>query len=149
MRMDAESITEALDTTQFSDEEAAEATIEELPASTNVVEVNRDTPLVPTLFTSLPPIRDDLITKSSTDQEETVDQCIPYLTGRADPEKTLFDFSPHGVARLEREEHVRFLKAALQNARYIPYDAQRPWCVYWALTGLSLLGEDVSQYHQR
>ena len=147
--MDAESITEALETSHLSDEEAAEATIEKLPVSANVVEINRDAPSVPALFTSPPPIRDDLITKSSTDQDETVDQCLPYLVGIVDPEKTLVDFSPHGVARLEREDHVRFLKGALQNARYIPYDAQRPWCVYWALTGLSLLGEDVSEYQQR
>ncbi len=148
-RMDAESITEALDASHLSDEEAAEATIEELPASTNIVEVNNDPPPVPALFTSHPPIRDDLITKSSTDQDETVDQCLPYLAGKADPEKTLFDFSPDGIAKLEREEHFQYLQSALQNARHIPFDAQRPWCVYWALTGLSLLGEDIGESQQR
>ncbi|KAI9825473.1 MAG: CAAX farnesyltransferase (FTase) subunit beta [Thelocarpon impressellum] len=28
-------------------------------------------------------------------------------------------------------------------------DASRPWLLYWALTGLFLLGEDVSQYRER
>lgn len=148
-RMDAETLTEALDASHLSDGEAAEATVEELPASANVVHINHDPPPVPALFTTPPPIRDDLITKSSTDQDETMEQCLPYLAGTADPDKTLFDFSPAGVPRLEREEHVQFLRAAVQNARYIPYDAQRPWCVYWALTGLSLLGQDVSEYQQR
>jgi protein farnesyltransferase subunit beta len=28
-------------------------------------------------------------------------------------------------------------------------DASRPWMVYWALAGLSLLGEDVTRVRQR
>jgi protein farnesyltransferase subunit beta len=28
-------------------------------------------------------------------------------------------------------------------------DATRPWMVYWALAGLSMLGEDVSEYASR
>jgi protein farnesyltransferase subunit beta len=110
---------------------------------------NDNIPLVPTLFTSFPAIRDDLVTTSSIIQDETVQNCLPYLAGRADPRKNLFDFSAHGVARLERDDHVRFLTDALQNARYMAYDAQRPWCVYWTLTGLSLLGEDAGPYQQR
>ena len=133
----------------MSDEEVAEATVEEFSTVSNAADVSGDAPPVPALFTSPPPIRDELITTSSEDQDETVRQCLPYLAGIADPRKSGFDFSDQGVARLEREDHVQFLTSALQNARYIAYDAQRPWCVYWALTGLSLLGEDVESYRQR
>ena len=147
--MDASTLAEALEESNMSDEEAAEATVEEFSTRHNAAEANGDAPAVPALFTSPPPIRDELITTSSEDQDETVHQCLPYLAGVADPRKTYFDFSAHGVARLEREDHVRFLTGALQNARYIAYDAQRPWCVYWALTGLSLLGEDLEKYRQR
>ena len=147
--MDADTITKAMDGSKTTDEEAATATIEELPASTKVAEPDQDIPTVPALFTSPPPIRDDLITISSEDQDETVDRCLPYLAGIADPNKTLFDFTPRGVARLERDDHVVFLTDALQNATYMAYDAARPWCVYWALTGLTLLGVDVGKYHQR
>ena len=104
---------------------------------------------IPPLFTCLPSIRDDLTTTSSIIQDETVQICLPFLAGNADPHKSPFDFSAHGVARLERDDHVRFLTDALHNARYTAYDAQRPWCIYWALTGLSLLGEDVARYQQR
>ena len=109
---------------------------------------NNNIPLVPALFTSLPAIRDHLVTTSSIIQDETVQNCLPLLAGRADSRKSLFDFSPHGVARLERDDHVRALTDLLQNARYTAYDAQRPWCLYWALTGLALLDEDVEQYRQ-
>ncbi len=108
-----------------------------------------DIPLIPALFTSLPAIRDHLITTSSKIQDETVQTCLPFLAGRAYPLQSLFDFSAHGVARLERDEHVRFLTDTLHNARYTAYDAQRPWFIYWTLTALSLLGEDLEPYRQR
>lgn len=110
---------------------------------------DQDRPLIPNLFTSLPPIKDTLVTDTSELQDGTVEDCLPYLAGIANPSKSLFDFTPHGVPRLEREDHVDFLTDALQNAKYMAYDASRPWVVYWALTGLSLLGEDVEEYQER
>ena len=105
-------------------------------------------PGVPPLFTELPPIQDTLITETSTSQDGTVQDCLPFLAG-ARPDKTEFDFTPAGVPRLERDDHIDFLIENLQDAKYIPYDAARPWLVYWCLTGLSLLGKDVTQYRQR
>lgn len=121
----------------------------EVPVEGLTVSSDAVRPAVPALFTSSPPIQDELITTSSENQDETVKECLPYLAGIADPSKTLYDFSPYGVARLERVDHIRFLRQALQNPRYILFDALRPWCVYWALTGLSLLDVDLEEYRQR
>ncbi len=110
---------------------------------------NHDRPTVPILFKSLPPIRDDLVTETSESQDETVQECLPHLAGTAHPNKTVDDFTPHGVPRLERDDHIDFLRKAIQNARFIAYDAARPWVVYWALTGLCLLGVDVEPYREQ
>lgn len=111
-------------------------------------ETPADRPIVPDLFSTLPPVKDKLITDTSISQDETVNQCLPYLTG-TDPSKSLFDFTRHGVPRLQREYHVEYLNNTLRNARYMAYDAARPWVIYWSLVGLSLLGEDVTIYAAR
>ena len=103
---------------------------------------------VPSLFTSPPPIKDILVTETSIQQEEVVEECIPLLAG-AIPGKSAFDFSLSGVPRLERADHVRWLGNYIEAASSMLYDASRPWIVYWCLTGLSLLGEDIQHYSQR
>ena len=110
----------------------------------------RTQPGVPKLFTSLPPIRDPLVTETSIVQDETVQRCLPFLAGTEEG-KGPFDVNVYGVPYLERRKHVRFLHASLQDLHsgFVAYDASRPWIVYWALTGLSLLGEDVSTYRER
>ena len=106
-------------------------------------------PAVPVLYTSLPTIKDILPTETSVAQDETVQECLPYLAGTADPSKTQSDFTPCGLPRLKRENHVDFLKEHLEDARYIAFDAARPWMLYWCLTGLCLLGEDVEPLRER
>ena len=104
---------------------------------------------VPILFTEPPVIRDPLITDSSIIQDETVEDCVPLLAG-ANPDNPEFvGYSSAGVPRLETDDHADFLIESLQNAKYIPYDASRPWILYWCLTGLSLLGRSITQYRQR
>lgn len=111
----------------------------------------QDRPAVPDLFTSPPPIRDDLITETTILQDETVRECLPHLSGTVDLSKGPFDFNPRGVPPLEREKHTAFLHNVLRTlpAAYVGYDASRPWILYWALTGLYLLGNDISQYRER
>lgn len=108
-------------------------------------------PPVPDLFTTLPPIRDALPTESSSVQDRTVQDCLPYLSGTKDPSKSPFDFNAHGLPRLEREKHIAYLHGSLGKlpAGFVGADASRPWLLYWALTGLYLLGEDISQYRDR
>jgi protein farnesyltransferase subunit beta len=106
---------------------------------------------VPQHFMRPPPIQDDLLTETSSAQRETVADCLPYLKGTADLSRSRFDFNEHGVPRLDRLEHVNFLHQSLEEfpAAFVAVDASRPWMVYWALMGLYLLGEDVSQYRNR
>lgn len=101
---------------------------------------------VPELFTSLPPIRDPLVTDTSLSQDETARHCLPLHAGTS---RSLFDLNPQGIPRLNQEDHIEFLNDAIQNAKHIPYDALRPWVVYWALTGLSVLGEDLKKWRDR
>lgn len=98
------------------------------------------------LFTSLPPIRDSLVTDTSLSQDETARHCLPLhaATGRS-----LVNLNPQGIPKLNQEDHIEFLNDAIQNAEYIPYDALRPWVVYWCLTGLSVLGEDLKRWRDR
>lgn len=101
--------------------------------------------VIPDLFTSLPPFRrDHPQTDTTIAQDETVQLCLPLLIG-------VEDQSSHGLPRLERERHVKFLHKSLRKlgASYVAMDASRPWQVYWSLAGLSMLGEDVQQYRER
>lgn len=108
-------------------------------------------PPVPDLFTTLPPIRDLLNTETSRLQDCTIQECLPYLSGTDDPNRSPFAFNVHGLPRLEREKHITFLQGSLGKlpAGYVVADASRPWMLYWALTGLYLLGEDVSTYREQ
>lgn len=106
---------------------------------------------IPELFTSLPPLKDSLETKTSQVQDETVQDCLPLLAGIHDPSRNLFDFNSHGLPRLEREKHIKYLQNCLKElpAGFVVHDASRPWIVYWVMAGLCLLGEDVQQYRTR
>lgn len=101
---------------------------------------------VPKLFTSLPPIKDALVTGTSLSQDQTAKECLPLHAGTS---RSLFDLNPRGIPRLDREAHVEFLNEKIQNAIHIPYDALRPWIVYWTLTGLSVLGENLEKWRDR
>ncbi|KAK2786977.1 CAAX farnesyltransferase (FTase) subunit beta [Onygenales sp. PD_12] len=104
---------------------------------------------IPDLFTQLPAIRDPLVTESSKAQDATVDQCLPFLKGLAASQNG--PFNQFGVPRLHRDAHVMFLYDSLEDypERFVGLDASRPWMVYWGLTGLNLLGEDVTKYRER
>lgn len=102
-------------------------------------------------FMQLPPIQDDLATETSFAQQDTVAECLPFLKGVDDPTRSPFEFNEHGVPRLDRQGHIDFLHQSLEEfpAGFVAVDASRPWMVYWALMGLYLLGEDVTQYRDR
>jgi protein farnesyltransferase subunit beta len=106
---------------------------------------------VPPLYTGFPPIRDFLITETSNAQDVTVQQCLPFIAGIADPGKLPVEFNEFGVPRLERDNHIAFLYDSLTTfpPGFVGLDASRPWMLYWALTGLGLLGEEVTSYRER
>lgn len=101
---------------------------------------------VPSLFTSPPPIIDASITATTLERNEVIEQCLPRLN-RA--HKDFRRLNTHGVPRLERKKHVAFLERSIRDARFVGYDASRPWVVYWSLTGLSILGENVEPYMEK
>ena len=108
-----------------------------------------DGPNVPAIFKALPPIRDSLLTETSVIQDETVKECLPLLAGAGT--RSLFDYNEHGVPSLEREKHIDYLHERLGQlpAGFVAFDAARPWLIYWTLTGLCLLGENVDRYRAR
>ena len=108
-----------------------------------------DGPNVPSIHTSFPPIQDSLSTGTSVNQNETVQECLPFLAGVG--VRSLFDYNAHGIPPLEREKHIEYLHDCLGELppAFVAYDAARPWLLYWTLTGLCLLGEEVDQYKSR
>jgi protein farnesyltransferase subunit beta len=103
--------------------------------------------MIPDIFTSLPPIRDLLNTQTSQIQEETIQECLHFLTGI----KQGLVCNDNGVPNLDRKRHIQFLHKSLKQlpAPYVAADASRPWMFYWALAGLATMGEDISEYRQR
>ncbi|KAG8530915.1 uncharacterized protein KY384_004272 [Bacidia gigantensis] len=83
------------------------------------------------------PVKDELVTETSIRQDEVVEECLPLLAD-----------DPLSVPHLRRDDHTAFLKDRLHNATHIAYDASRPWILYWCLTGLCALGQDVTVYRQ-
>ncbi|CAF9916077.1 MAG: CAAX farnesyltransferase (FTase) subunit beta [Heterodermia speciosa] len=109
-----------------------------------------DGPNVPAIFKTLPPIRDSLATETSWMQDETVKECLPLLAGAGAGTRSLFDYNEHGVPSLEREKHIEYLHERLGPLPegFVAFDAARPWLIYWTLTGLCLLGENVDRVAQ-
>lgn len=101
---------------------------------------------VPDLYTTLPPIKDTLTTDTSISQDNVIQRCLSHLSAAG---RSVFSVNGQGIPSLEREDHIDFLHYTIENARYIPYDSVRPWVLYWSLTALSLLGENVETYQQR
>ncbi|KAI1078033.1 prenyltransferase and squalene oxidase [Whalleya microplaca] len=100
--------------------------------------------MIPDLFTTDPPIRDELVTATSILQDSTVDECLPFLAAEIQD----IEYNAFGVPHLDRQRHIRFLRKNLEKlpAPFLAADASRPWIFYWCLNGLSLLGADVSCY---
>ncbi|KAE8400446.1 terpenoid cyclases/protein prenyltransferase alpha-alpha toroid [Aspergillus pseudonomiae] len=106
-------------------------------------------PAVPALFKELPIIQDALKTETTKLQEETVNKCLPFLKGIHSSQQGTFN--QFGVPALNRDDHIAYLYDSLEDypGSFVALDASRPWMVYWALAGLTLLGEDISQFRER
>lgn len=96
------------------------------------------------LYTREPPVIDDLITVTSKAQESTMDSCLPLLQAQ----DTSIQYNIHGVPSLRRRRIINYLKHTIGQlpAPFVMADASRPWSLYWALNGMSLLGADVSEF---
>ena len=102
--------------------------------------------MIPDLFTEFSPVRDVLATATSRVQDETVELCLPFMSG----EDELSEYNKYGVPHLDRARHIRFLHQCLGKlpGRFVAADASRPWFLYWCLSALTMLGEDVSSYRE-
>ncbi|KAG8211468.1 CaaX farnesyltransferase beta subunit [Trichophyton interdigitale] len=106
---------------------------------------------IPSLFATQPPLLNELQTDTSRAQAEVVGRCIPLLRGEESESAGVpLPLNRHGVPSLARELHVEYLLDALGEypGRFVGLDASRPWMVYWALTGLALLGEDITLFRK-
>lgn len=95
-------------------------------------------PRTPALFSTLPVLRDLYSTPTQIEQDAVVSRVRPLLS------------TP--LPRLERQRHIEFLEGAFEEKLpdyMTALDASRPWIVHWCITGLSLLGVDVSVYRER
>lgn len=106
---------------------------------------------IPPHFREPPAVVDSLETETSRLQKATLKECLPLLRALADPNRSPFDFNEFGIPSLEREDHIDFLHENLQEfpAPFVGIDASRPWMVYWALSALYMLGEDISSFRSR
>jgi protein farnesyltransferase subunit beta len=106
---------------------------------------------IPLAFTIPPPIKDPLVTATSSAQDENIEETLPLINATAESTRDLFAYNEYGVPRLDRFQHIDFLRDALGEhpAPFVGLDASRPWMVYWGLMGLHLLGEDVADYRTR
>lgn len=104
---------------------------------------------IPRLFSEPHPIQDPLLTDTAQLQNEVVESCLPFLRGVEGSQKG--PFNEHGVPALQRDDHIQYLCDALEDypAGFVVLDASRPWMVLWALSGLVLLGQDISRYRER
>ena len=91
------------------------------------------------MWTSHPQIQDFWATETSATQDETVELVLQCFDEEGD------------LPSLDVESHVQFLHQCLQTmpGQMVGLDASRPWQLYWTLAGLSVLGEDISQYRSR
>lgn len=102
---------------------------------------------VPDHFTTSPPLEDVLETETSYLQNQTIQECLPFLSGLQPSVK----YNEHGVPHLDKKRHVAFIEKSLKPlpAAWVAADASRPWMFYWAMAALSTMGEDVTSYRER
>ncbi|KAF3393102.1 Protein farnesyltransferase subunit beta [Talaromyces pinophilus] len=119
------------------------------PEPTTTTTTMSTSPSIPSLFTTIPTIQDSLQTKTSADQDETVTKCLPFLTGRDGTLRS--NLNEFGLSHLMKDKHIEYLYDSLEDypEGFVAMDSSRPWMSYWALAGLTLLGEDVSKYRER
>lgn len=104
--------------------------------------------VVPPRYIRPIPLHDALKTATSDAEDATVAACLPLLRGEGPGQR---GFNAFGVPELCRNAHVAFCFDALEDypAPFVTVDASRPWMICWALTGLSLLDEDVTFLRRR
>lgn len=81
-------------------------------------------------------IHNTLRTETVIAQEETEESVLELLVGASSGPPTQF---------LLKDLHLKFLRRMLGPlpGGFVTLDASRPWCLYWAINGMMLLGDDT------
>ncbi|TGO69120.1 hypothetical protein BOTNAR_0015g00360 [Botryotinia narcissicola] len=84
--------------------------------------------MIPDTFTEYPLLHDQLQTQTSHLQDQTIQECLPFLSGK----EAGLTYNPYGVPHLNRKKHIQFLHKNLQKlpSAYVAADASRPWMFY-------------------
>lgn len=89
------------------------------------------------------PLEDDgWPTPTSTEEAEVEEDILDTLAPVLDAAAT----GSSKKIKLDRRKHIAFLNKILSKslpAAYVPYDASRPWLLYWSLHTFTLLGHSV------
>lgn len=80
-------------------------------------------------------ISDGIRTQTIVDKEKTEEAVVPLLEDAVNNPPT---------RHLLKEKHFQYLRKMLGPlpAAMVSLDASRPWCLYWALNAMALLGEE-------
>lgn len=141
-------VKELSDSDGYTDDDASEGEQEDMadPSTTTTIPTRQRERVTPSLFTTLPLIKDNLETQTSHKQEETVEQVLPWHVERH-PE---LELNRYDVPKLQKDRHIKFLRQWLRKfpAHFVAVDASRPWMMYWSLAGIGALGHDIESDHE-
>ncbi|KAI9660824.1 MAG: CAAX farnesyltransferase (FTase) subunit beta [Trizodia sp. TS-e1964] len=132
-------------------EKMEELAVDEAPAPPHGWPSSYALPKTPKYHLEQPVLRDALVTETSKLQIDNMFECMPFIAGTGDHFRAPFTLGSQGIPKLERQLHIEYLHQSLGSLPegFVLADASRPWLIYWALLGLSLLGEDISPYCER
>lgn len=82
-------------------------------------------------------VKGSLETVTTIDQDETEEKCVSMFTS----EQVINELQV-----LKRAQHIAFLRQTIGKlpAGFVRLDASRAWAIYWALSGLCVLDDDIS-----
>lgn len=106
---------------------------------------------IPSYLTRPPPIADDLETRTTDLQNDTVEECVPLLNAINHPSSNPFNFDETGLPYLKKRAHIDFVCDGLDQlpAQFVAMDASRPWLMYWSLLSLYIMGQEVEEFRLR
>lgn len=106
---------------------------------------------VPPYLIQPPRISDLLKTRTTDLQNDTVEECVPFLNAINNPSSNPFHFDGHGLPYLKKQAHIDFIHDGLEQLppQFVAMDASRPWLMYWSLLSLHVLGHEVQNFQER
>lgn len=106
---------------------------------------------IPPYLIQPPPIADNLRTRTTDLQNDTIEECVPLLNAINHPASNPFNFDETGLPYLQKRAHIDFVHDGLDQLppQFVAMDASRPWLMYWSLLSLYIMGEEVADFRAR